>query len=313
MLRFVLGRLMMSAVVVLSLATLTFFVMHAVAGDPVRAVLGPHATHRAVAQVRHEYGFDRPVVSQYFSFLGDLMHGDLGKSLSLNTDVWSVVSRRAVPTLLLIAYGLAWALVLGVPLAVLAAVRRGGVVDSAVRFIATFAFGMPTFWLGLMLALLLGLRLGWFPVSGYATGAAGAVRTLTLPALTLGLSLLVIIVRTLRTNLIKVLETEYIEAARSRGLPERRIVGIHAMRNAIMPTLTILAVAVGYLIGGTVVIEAVFQIPGIGALLVKSVQQRDYQIVQALVLISGTVVVLMSLCTDVIQAIIDPRVRLRSQ
>lgn len=310
MLRFLLYRLALSIVVVFGLATATFFIMHLVPGDPVRSALGTHASSETVARLRHELGLDRSILVQYGSFLRDLAHFDLGQSLALNSSVSEVVAPRSQPTLWLIAYGLVIALVIGVPLAVAAALRPNGVVDHAVRFFATFAFGMPTFWLGLILALIFGLRLGWFPVSGYETGVGGIIKTLTLPALTLGLSLAVIVVRTLRSNLIEVLKSEYVEAARSRGLSEMRVVGIHAMRNAVMSTLTILSVAIGYLIGGTVVIEAVFQIPGAGSLLVKAVQQRDYEIVQALTLISGTAVVAISLLTDLVQVAIDPRVRL---
>ncbi|CAN5322874.1 ABC transporter permease [soil metagenome] len=310
MLRYTLHRLLLCFVVLFGLATAVFFIMHLVPGDPVRVALGSRATLETVTRVRHELGLDRSLFAQYLTFLGDLTHLDFGRSLALNAPVSDVAGQRAMPTLLLIAYGLVLALLIGIPLAVAAALRPNGVVDHSVRFFTTFAFGMPTFWLGLILALLLGLRLGWFPVSGYEPGLIGVIKTLTLPALTLGLSLAVIVVRTLRSNLIDVLKTEYIEAARSRGLSEFRVVGIHAMRNAIMSTLTILSVAVGYLIGGTVVIEAVFQIPGAGSLLVKAVQQRDYEIVQALALISGTAVVAISFLTDLTQAAIDPRVRL---
>lgn len=310
MLRFSIHRLALCFVVLFGLATATFFIIHLVPGDPVRAALGSRADADTIIGLRHELGLDRPLLAQYTSFLRDIIRLDFGRSLTLNAPVADVVMPRAEPTLLLIAYGLAVALVFGLPLAVAAALRPNGVVDHGVRLFVTFAFGMPTFWLGLVLAVILGLRLGWFPVSGYEPGLSGVIRSLTLPAVTLGLSLAVIVVRTLRSNLIDVLRSEYVEAARSRGLSEFRVVGLHAMRNAVMSTLTVLAVAIGYLIGGTVVIEAVFQIPGVGSLLVKAVQQRDYEIVQALALISGVVVVAISFVTDLLQAAIDPRVRL---
>jgi ABC-type dipeptide/oligopeptide/nickel transport system permease component len=202
------------------------------------------------------------------------------------------------------------ALVIGVPLAVIAALRPNGVVDNGIRLVTTFAFAMPAFWLGLMLALIFGLTLKWFPVSGYDTGIGGLLRTLTLPAITLGLSLAVVVVRTLRSSLLEVLQTEYIDAARSRGLGPWRVIGRHALRNAVMATITILSVDIGFLIGGTVVVESVFQIPGAGSLLVESVRARDYELVQALALIAGAAVVLLSLATDLLQATIDPRVRL---
>jgi peptide/nickel transport system permease protein len=184
------------------------------------------------------------------------------------------------------------------------------VTDHGVRLAATLAFAMPLFWLGLVLALVFGLKLGWFPVSGYESGLGGVLRTLTLPAFTLGLALTVVVVRVLRSSLLEVLQSDYIDAARARGFSERRIVGRHALRNAVMPTITILAINIGFLIGGTVVVEAIFRIPGLGSLLVEAVQRSDYQLVQGLVLLAGATVVLASLAADLLQALIDPRVRL---
>ena len=161
-----------------------------------------------------------------------------------------------------------------------------------------------------MLSLIFGLELRWFPVAGYSGGIGGILRTLTLPALALGLALTTVVVRTLRSSLLEVLQSEYIEAARSRGLSELRVVGKHALRNSFMSTLTILSINIGFLIGGTVVLEQVFQIPGVGSLLVDAVEKRDYQLVQALVLLAGAAVVLASLAADIIQAFLDPRVRL---
>jgi len=161
-----------------------------------------------------------------------------------------------------------------------------------------------------MLALIFGLKLGWFPVSGYSSGLVGILRTLTLPALALGLALAGVVVRTLRSSLLEVLQSEHIEATRSRGLSELRVVGNHALRNSAMATLTILSVNIGFLIGGTVVLEQVFQIPGLGSLLLAAVEKRDYQLVQALTLLAGAAVVLASLATDVVQALLDPRVKL---
>ncbi len=221
-----------------------------------------------------------------------------------------MISSRLEPTVLLIAYGLTIALVVGVPMAVVAALRPGGVVDNAIRLFTTFTFAMPSFWLGLMLALVFGLSLKLFPVSGYETGLSGLFRTLTLPALTLAFALLVIVVRTLRSSLVAVFKSDYIEAARARGYSERRVVGKHAMRNSLVATITILGSLFGYVIGIVILVEAVFQIPGAGSLLVVSVRQRDYQLIQALTLLSGATVVLIGLAADLLQAAIDPRVRL---
>ena len=195
-------------------------------------------------------------------------------------------------------------------MAIVAAVRQGGWVDNAIRVLTTFTFAMPPFWLGLMLALLLGFELKLFPVSGYETGISGILRTLTLPALTIGLGLLVIIVRNLRANLVTVLQSDYIEAVRARGYSELRVVGKHAMRNSVIGVITILASLFGFFVGLLVLVESVFQIPGAGTLLVQGVAKRDYNLVQTLVFLSGAVVVVIGFFTDVLYAWLDPRIRL---
>ncbi len=254
MLTYLARRVALSVVVLFGLLVATFVIVHLVPGDPVQQLLGSRATPQAIASTRHELGLDRPLLSQFLSFAHGAVTGDFGRSIPLNAPVSAVVGPRLLPSALLISYGLFLALLIGVPLAVLAAVRPNRGVDNVIRFATTFAFAMPAFWLGLMLALVFGLELGWFPVSGYERTVGGFFRTLTLPALTIGLSLAVVVVRTLRSSLLEVLQSEYVEAARSRGLYEVRVVGKHAMRNAVTSTITILSVNVGFLIGGTVVI-----------------------------------------------------------
>lgn len=310
MLGYLTRRLAITVVVLLGLAVAAFLVIHLVPGDPVAEALGGRATPATIRQARHQLGLDRPLLVQLWNFIVNAVQGKFGTSLTFEVPVTQLIGSRIAPSVFLIGYGLIVAIVLGVPLAVIAALRPNGIVDHVVRVVATFAFAMPTFWLGLVLALLLGQDLGWFPVAGYRTGFGGLLSTLTIPALVLGLSLAVIIIRTLRSNLLEVLQSEYIEAARARGYSETRLVCKHAMRNAVIPTINILAVAVGYLIGGTVVIETVFQIPGIGSLLVQAVTRRDYELVQALALLAGSAVVLLNLATDLLQLVIDPRVRL---
>jgi ABC-type dipeptide/oligopeptide/nickel transport system permease component len=307
---YLLHRLALSVVVLFGLAVATFLIIHLVPGDPVQQTLGNRATPASIAAAREQLGLDRSLPAQFWTFLSNTVTGNLGHSLTLNAPVREIVGQRIAPSALLIAYGLVVSIVIGVPLAIVAALRPNGIVDNGIRLVTTFAFAMPTFWLGLMLALIFGLWLKWFPVSGYSSGVGGILRTLTLPALTLGLSLAAIVVRTLRSSLLEVLQTEYIEAARSRGLTERRVIVKHALRNAGMATITVMSVNLGFLIGGTVVIEAVFQIPGVGSLLLQSVQRRDYELVQALALLAGTAVVVISLATDLLHAVVDPRVRL---
>lgn len=310
MIIYVVRRVATSVLILLGLVVATFLIVRLVPGNPVIALLGPRATPEAIAQADHTLGLDRSLPHQLLMFLGQVVRGDLGQSIPLHESAASAIGPRLAPSGLLILYGLVVALVLGVPLAIASALRPHGVTDHVVRLLTTFAFAMPTFWLGLMLALLFGLKLHWLPVSGYGSGLGGELRSLTLPAVTLGLSLTVVVVRTLRTRLLEVLGTEYIEAARSRGLSTARIVLGHALRNAIMSTIAILSVDIGFLIGGTVVIEAVFQLPGLGTLLLQSVQRRDYALIQAIALIAGAAVVVVGLLADLLQAMLDPRIAL---
>jgi len=310
MLTYILRRVVISIVVLFGIASLTFLIIHLVPGDPAKIQLGQRATPEAVAKLHHEMGLDKPLGEQYVEFLKNAASFDFGRSFTFKAPTSEVVSNRLAPTAILIGYGLLITLVVGVPLAILAAVRQGGIVDNAIRLVTTFSFAMPPFWFGLMLALLLGLEANLFPVSGYESGIDGIIETMTLPALTLALALMVIVVRNLRSSLIEVLGSDYVDAARARGFGEGRIVLKHALRNSVIGTITILGSIFGFLISVLVLIEAVFQLPGAGSLLLQAVQRRDYELVQALALLSGFVVVVVSLFTDLFHAVIDPRIRL---
>lgn len=307
---YIFKRLTISIVVLVALAAASFLLIHLVPGDPVRQMLGSGATPEAIADVRAEIGLDRPILEQFGSFMTNTFTGQFGNSITLRTPIIDLIKERIAPSVLLISYGVFIAMLIGIPLAIVAALRPQGLADNVIRIATTFTFAMPTFWLGLVLALIFGLKLGIFPVSGYESGIAGFFKTLTLPALTLGLSLLAIVVRTLRTQLLVVLKSEYIEAARARGLSERRVVGVHAIRNSVMTMITVISVQIGFLIGGTVVLEYVFQIPGMGTLLIDAVTNRDIPLVATITVLAGAAVVLVSLVADLIQLALDPRVRL---
>ena len=310
MLTYLIRRVAVAAVVLFGLLVATFFIIHLVPGDPVRIVLAGRASPAEIARVRHQLALDRPLWTQFTLYVSRTFQGHFGTSFTLGSPVSQIIGQRLGPSAALIGYGMLLSLLIGVPLAIAAALRPNSWLDNLIRLETTLTFAFPGFWLGLMLALIFGLKLGWFPVAGYSGGIGGILRTLTLPALSIGLALAGVVVRTLRSSLLEVLQTEYIEAARSRGLRELRVVGKHALRNSVMNTLTILSVNIGFLIGGTVVLEQVFQIPGLGSLLVEAVEKRDYQLVQALTLLAGAAVVAASLLADVVQALLDPRVRL---
>jgi peptide/nickel transport system permease protein len=304
-------RALQSLVVLIGLSFISFILIHLVPGDPVRIALGPRAPQQQVTAVRRQLGLDHSLVRQYVDYVWALLHGNLGYSLQDHVAVSSLVRPRIAPSLFLLAYATVISVVVALPLAIASALRRNGVSDQLIRLVSMITFAMPAFWLGLVLVQVLSLRFSVFPVSGYGGGFGAKFLDLTLPALTIGLYLAPMLVRTLRSSMIDVLASDYIEAARARGLSSWRVIGHHALRNAAVATLTVLAVNLGFLISGTVIVEVVFSIPGLGSLVVSQVQTRDFPTIQALTLIFGTIVILINFATDIIYAAVDPRLRTR--
>jgi peptide/nickel transport system permease protein len=305
-------RAIQSLVVLIGLSFISFLLIHLVPGDPVRIALGPNAPQQQVIALRKQLGLDHSLVRQYLDYVWNVLHGDLGYSLQDRVAVSTLVRPRIAPSLYLLAYATLISVVVALPLAIVSALRRNRLSDQLIRLASMVTFAMPAFWLGLVLVQVFSLRFNIFPVSGYSGSFIGRVRDLTLPALTIGLYLAPMLVRTLRSSMIDVLASDYIEAARARGLSASRVVGRHALRNAAVATLTVLAVNLGFLISGTVIVEVVFSIPGLGSLVVSQVQTRDFPTIQALTLIFGSIVILINFATDVIYALVDPRLRTRT-
>jgi ABC-type dipeptide/oligopeptide/nickel transport system permease component len=303
-------RLLHTVPVIVGITLASFVLIHLVPGDPIRIMLGGKATKEHVAEVSHTLKLDRPLPLQYLTFVGGATHGDLGESIILQRPVSGIVSERIGPSMFLLAYATLIGLVLALPLGIISALRRNRPLDHGIRLLTLVAFAMPSFWLGLLLIRTFSLDLGLFPVSGYGSGFFGHVRALTLPALTIGLFLTSMLVRSLRASLLDVFSEEFVEAARARGLSESRVVLKHSLRNALIATLTVLAVNLGWLIGGAVVIEKVFDIPGLGQLLVDSIFTRDFPVLQGLTLVFGLLVIAINLLSDLAYCVIDPRVRL---
>src|SRR3954451_3266594 len=267
--------------IAIGVTILVFFLIHLVPGDPARTILGNQATPARIKLVRHDLGLDQSLPQQYAEFMRRLAHGDLGTSIVYDVPVRQLVFDRMPPTLWLLGYGAFLSLVLSVPLAIVAAVKRNTWADHAIRVVPMPGLGFPPFWLGIMLLLIFGLHLGQlFPVGGYGTGFFGHLHSMFLPALAVGLALTPILIRSLRPSMLEVLDSDYIVTARSKGLPERRVLTRHALRNAIVATITVLGVNIAYLVGGTLVVEQVFAVHGIGELMISSIFARDFPIVQ---------------------------------
>ncbi|MDX6538530.1 MAG: peptide/nickel transport system permease protein [Gaiellales bacterium] len=309
-LAYTLRRLAQVVPVAVGVTMLTFLLVHLIPGDPALTVLGTRATPQLVADLHQKWGLDRSLPEQYWLFVQRLAHGDLGTSLIYSVPVRSLVIDRIPVTLWLLAYGTVLAIIIAVPLAVLAARRKDGPADQIVRAVPVVGLGMPSFWVGLMLILLFAADVvKIFPVSGYGTGAFGHLKSMFLPSLTIAIGTTPLLIRALRSSLIGVLESDYITTARAKGIPERRVVVHHALRNALMPMITVLGINLGFLVGATVLVEKVFALPGVGALIYDGISQRDFEVVQGVTLALAAFVVLLNVAIDIIYLLLDPRVR----
>jgi peptide/nickel transport system permease protein len=306
---FVIRRLLQLVPVAVGVTIIVFFMIHLIPGDPARTILGIHATPKTIALLHKQWGLDRPLASQYWLFLDRLLHGNLGQSLIYGGSASSLILQRLPATLWLIVYATVLAIAISVPLAMLAATKRNGIRDQAVRAVPLFGLGMPPFWVGFLLIYAFAIHWRIFPVSGYGNGIGGHLVSMFLPSLTVAIALAPVVIRSLRASMLSVLGADYITTARSKGVPGARLFIRHVLRNAVIPAITVLGINIGFLIGGTVIIETVFAIPGVGQLMINSVFQRDFPVVQGVTLVFAVLVVLINLLTDVAYAMLDPRVR----
>ena len=305
---FIWRRLLQIVPVLFGIVLVVFLVVRLIPGDPARMMLGVYASEESLAALRTELGLDRPLWMQFVTFLGDVLRGELGTSLVYRRPVLEVIFERMPATVSLIAYAVAMSVLVCVPLAMLAASRQGRAPDQAIRAASTLTLAMPSFWLGLNLLILFAVLVPVFPVSGYGRTAGERLWHLFLPALTITFSLAPILIRTLRASIIEAMQAPHVEFARTKGLSRGRLMRRHVLRNGLMATVTILGVNIGWLLGGSVVIENVFTIPGIGTLIVSSVTARDYPMIQGIALVFGLLVICINLLTDIVYALLDPRV-----
>jgi peptide/nickel transport system permease protein len=305
---FVGRRLLQLVPVAVGVTIVVFFMIHLIPGDPARTILGIRATPRAIAELHREWGLNRPLISQYWLFLDRLGHGNLGKSLIYGTPAATLIGQRLPATLWLIVYAAVIAVLISVPLAMIAATKKDGIRDHVVRAVPLLGLGMPPFWVGFLLIYGFGITFKLFPVGGYGSGVLGHLHYMFLPALTVAIALAPVVIRSLRASMLSVLGADYITTARSKGVPGPRLFVRHVLRNAVIPAVTVLGINIGFLIGGTVIIENVFAIPGIGQLMINSIFQRDFPVVQGVTLVFAILVVLVNLLADVAYALLDPRV-----
>lgn len=301
-------RILQSIPVLIGISLVSFFLIHLIPGDPVQAMLGNHYTPKAAAALRHSLGLDTPLPNQYLLFMRNLLHGNLGQSVYYQQPVTQVIVDRIEPTAWLVIYGSVLAVVIAFPLGVLAALRPDGILDQAIRALFVTTLAMPSFWLGIILILFLAVDAHLFPVSGFGDTFSDHVRSLFLPSLTVAAGFGAVLIRSMRNSVIETMQQDYTRTARAKGLVFRVILLRHVLRNALLPVITVFSVNIAFLLGSTVIIENVFAIGGVGQLLVSSILQRDYPIVQGITLLLALLVVLLNFLTDAVYALIDPRI-----
>lgn len=308
--KFVLTRPLQFLPVLFGISVITFVLVRLIPGDPARNILGTRATRTALASIRAQYGLDQPMWLQYFYFIKNLGNGEMGKSILYKIDVLPLISTRIEPTIALVLSSVILSILIAVPMAAIAARNAGRAPDHIVRIVSTFGIGFPPFWLGLMLIILFSVQLGVLPVSGYGSTIGDKLAHLALPALTVALSLSTVLTRSLRAAMIEGLKSDVATAARARGVPEGIVFWRHVVPNSLVPSINLLAVNIGWLIGGTVVVESVFALPGMGQLLVRAIFSRDYMVVQGVAMVFACATVLINFLADIVTVAADPRVNL---
>lgn len=304
-----LGRRVLQLIpVVIGITILVFFLLHLVPGDPARQILGQHYTPAGAAAIHHKLGLDQPLWTQYKLFMQRLIHGNLGESVYYNQSARSLIAERLPATVFLITYAAALAALISIPIGIITALRKGGIFDQATRIGTLITFAMPPFWFGIILILFFSLKLQLFPVSGYGQGLSDHLWHLFLPALTIALAFATILTRTLRASMLSTLRMDFVDTARIKGVSRTTVLMRHVVRNAIVSIVVVFGVNLAFLVGGTVIVENVFSIPGLGQLLVDSVSSRDYPVVQGTTLVLAFFVVFVNLLTDVVHVALDPRV-----
>lgn len=302
--RYIIKRLLMLIPVLLGVAFIIYAIMNVAEGDPVYQVAGPDATEEQLDALREEMGLNGSLLERYFRYIFKLLRGDLGTSYVSKMDVMQLYLQRLPNTLKLASVAMIVAVVISVPLGIVAAVNQNSIKDTVSMILALLGLSMPNFWLGLLLMLLFSLKLGWFP-----SGGAEGLRSVVLPAVTVGVGLAALLTRTTRSSILDVLRQDYLRTARAKGVSEKRVVFHHALRNALIPIITIFGVQFSNVLGGSVLAETVFAWPGVGRLVVDAIDQRDIPTVTGALIMTTMLVTVVNLIVDIVYAYVDPRIK----
>jgi glutathione transport system permease protein len=304
MFRYIVKRLLGIVPILLVVSVFIFMFVHLIPGDPARLVAGPDASQQDVELVRQQLGLDKPLATQYVTYVYKLIQGDLGISMKTKRPVYDEIAARFMPTFWLTIWSMAWAIVFGLLIGVISATKRNKWQDYAGMFGAVSGISLPSFWLGLMLIQLFSVKLGWFP-----TGGSESWKGYVLPSITLGAGVAAVIARFARSSLMDILKEDYIRTGRAKGLKENVVVWKHALKNAMIPVVTMTGLQFGFLLGGSIVVETVFSWPGLGRLLIDSVSFRDYPVIQAEILLFAFEFILINLLVDILYAVMNPQIR----
>jgi len=312
MFRFLLKRLGGTLCVLLLVAVMVFALTRLASGDPIALLLGDQASAEDIAQVRVQYGLDQPLLTQFSYWVKEVAQGNLGNSIFLQRPVTQALAERAEPTSFLALFAVAIAALIGIPCGLIAAVWRGRLVDQILSAVAMLGASVPSFWMGLILIQIFAVKLGWFPASGYGNPGVSLLERLhhlVLPAVVLGVLNSALIIRFTRASVLDILNEDYVRTARSKGLSERVVILKHVLRNALVPIVTVVGLTTALMIGGAVVTETVFNLPGVGNLVVRAVLRRDYPVIQGALLVIAAIYVLINLLIDLVYMLVDPRIR----
>lgn len=309
---FLVRRLLLAIPVILLVTIMVFSLLHMLPGDPATVILGQEATPDAVAAMRQQLGLDKPILIQYLTWLGGVLHGDLGRSLVDHSPVMDLIKQRFPATLELTVGTFLVAILIAVPAGILSATRPGSWMDYSGTIFALGGMSIPHFWLGMMFIVLFAVHLGWLPASGYvpfSQNPGANLAAMIMPMIATGLRESAVLMRMLRSSLLEVMDADYIRTAYSKGLKERVVVMRHALKNALVPVVTTSGLMVAGLLGGLVITESIFSIPGFGKLIVESIYNRDFVTVQGAILVSALLVVVVNLVVDITYSLIDPRIK----